>query len=399
MFTCEFCGQEFSTQEELNHHLKKYHKTETFIQKARRIHGDKYNYSEVEYIGYKEKIKIICPEHGPFYQSIYHHLTGCGCKQCGYNKVKNNLTSSTDKFIQKARKIHGNKYDYSKVNYINNRTKVCIICPEHGIFYQKPNIHLNGNGCSRCSNKKRGTTQSFIEESIKIHGNKYDYSKVNYINNRTKVCIICPIHGPFYQIPNIHLHSQGCPKCNGYGHLMTEDFIKISNEIHHGFYNYSKSEYINNKSKILITCPIHGDFYQIASHHMKGHGCPTCRKSKIELEIQKEFPYFEKQKKFEWLKCIGFMSLDFYDKNKNIAIECQGKQHFEISSTSWYGNNFQKQKDVWYRDKLKYQLCKDHGIEIIYYFPEEFLKYNIEFYKDKKCFHNIDDLKKYLETL
>ena len=243
---------------------------------------------------------------------------------------------------------------------------------------------------------KKLNTEDFIKRAKQVHGDKYDYSKVIFTDTKNPVEIICKHHGSFFQTPYSHLHSHGCPLCSGYRHLTTKDFIERSTKIHHGFYNYSKSKYINNKSDVLITCPIHGDFYQKASCHMKGHGCPTCRKSKIELEIQEAFPYFEKQKKFKWLKNISYMSLDFYNSKKHFAIECQGKQHFEISSTSWYGNDFKKQKEVWDRDILKYQQCKEHGIEIIYYFPEEFLKYNIDFYKDKKCFHNIEDLKKFL---
>ena len=121
---------------------------------------------------------------------------------------------TTEQFIEKAKQIHGNKYDYSKVEYVNNHTKVCIICPEHGEFWQTPNSHLNGNGCSSCKGLKKLTTKEFIERAKQVHGNKYDYSKTIYVNKRTKVCIICPIHGEFYQTPHNHVYQkQGCPEC------------------------------------------------------------------------------------------------------------------------------------------------------------------------------------------
>ena len=115
--------------------------------------------------------------------------------------MKKRLT--TEEFIERARKVHGNRYDYSKVEYINDRTKICIICPIHGEFWQKPNNHLNGNGCRQCGILSRSLKRSkckdeFIKEAIIKHNGKYDYSKVDYANNSTKVCIICPIHGEFW---------------------------------------------------------------------------------------------------------------------------------------------------------------------------------------------------------
>ena len=121
-----------------------------------------------------------------------------------------------DEFIKDAIEIHNDKYDYSKVEYVNNRTKVCIICPKHGEFWMKPNSHLSGQGCPKCSGVAKLTTEEFVERAKQIHGDKYDYSKVNYVNARTKVCIICPEHGEFWVIPNDMLHKNvGCRKCNG----------------------------------------------------------------------------------------------------------------------------------------------------------------------------------------
>jgi hypothetical protein len=125
--------------------------TEEFIIKAKCVHGDKYDYSKVEYINNHTKMIIICPEHGEFLQTSEHHLNSFGCKECTYNKKK--LT--TDEFIQKAKLIHSDKYDYSKVNYINNHTKVIIICPVHSDFEQQPTNHLLGKGCSKCVGKNK----------------------------------------------------------------------------------------------------------------------------------------------------------------------------------------------------------------------------------------------------
>ena len=188
---------------------------EEFIAKAREVHGDKYDYSKVEYVGALTKVCIICPEHGEFWQEANSHLRGQGCPKCKYEKQ----TSSTEEFIQKAHKVHGDKYDYSKVEYVGALTKVCIICPEHGEFWQIPSAHLRGQGCPKCKAKKQTcTTDEFIAKAKKIHGDKYDYSKVNYVNRKTKVCIICPKHGEFWQTPNHHLSGCGCPKCGVENH-------------------------------------------------------------------------------------------------------------------------------------------------------------------------------------
>lgn len=125
---------------------------------------------------------------------------------------------TTADFIRKAIAIHGNKYDYSKVEYVNPQSKVCITCPKHGEFEQTPINHLFGKGCPKCSKEKMNsrktlTKEWFVGKAIEVHGDKYDYSKVEYKNNRTKVSIICPEHGEFCQVPSSHLSGHGCPKC------------------------------------------------------------------------------------------------------------------------------------------------------------------------------------------
>ena len=184
--------------------------TEQFIEEARQVHGDKYGYSKVEYVNKHTKICVICPEHGEFWQTPKNHLRGDECPFCA-----GNIKLTTEQFIEKARQVHGDKYDYSKVEYINAYTKVCIICPEHGEFWQTPNNHTNGKcGCPFCASNVKLTTEEFIEKARKVHGDKYDYSKVEYINSHTKVCIICPEHGEFWQTPSIHTDGIcGCPFC------------------------------------------------------------------------------------------------------------------------------------------------------------------------------------------
>ena len=193
---------------------------------------------------------------------------------------------TTEEFIEKAKAIHGDKYDYSKVVYKTSREKVIIICPKHGEFLQSPNCHLNGAGCAKCCNNTKKTTETFIENAMAIHGEKYDYSKVEYINNKIPVCIICPEHGEFYQTPKNHLAlKQGCPKCGieeraKKSTKTTEQFIDEANKVHKSKYDYTKTEYIGATVPTTIICPIHGEFQQTPSLHLTGCGCPKCGRIK-----------------------------------------------------------------------------------------------------------------------
>ena len=175
----------------------------------------------------------------------------------------------TKTFIRKALQKHGDRYDYSKVNYIKSNEKVEIICrvAEHKSFWQTPSHHLHGRGCCICSGRKKSNVEEFVKRAKEIHGDKYDYSKVEYINNRTKIIIICSKHGEFKQTPYSHLNTTGCPICNG--RLMNnESFIEKANKIHGiGTYDYSKSDYINSITPIEIICQKHGSFWQTPHKH------------------------------------------------------------------------------------------------------------------------------------
>ena len=267
--------------------------TEEFIEKAREIHGDKYNYSKVVYKSNKIKVCIICPKHGEFWQKPNDHLNGRGCPSCsGLKKL------SLEEFIRRAKEVHGDKYDYSKVNYINSNTKVCIICLEHGEFWQNPHDHLNGNGCPKCISTFKLTTKEFIRRAKDVHGDKYDYSKTKYVNKRTKICIICPEHGEFWQLPSSHLTGSGCSKCKGMYKPTTEEWIKNAKKVHGNKYDYSKVKYINSRTKVCIICSKHGEFWQTPNDHLNGRGCYCCghgytKKYKFNLlqEFENEYDF------------------------------------------------------------------------------------------------------------
>ena len=287
---------------------------------------------------------------------------------------------TTKEFIEKATNIHGNKYDYSKVEYINNRTNIIIICPKHGEFLQTPNTHLDGCGCGKCSGNKKNNTNEFIIQAKKVHGNRYNYSKTEYINNKTPVCIICPVHGEFWQKPNDHLNGHGCNKCGGTKKLTTEEFIKKSKEIHGDKYDYSKVEYKGSKEKVCLICPKHGEFWISPNSHIsQKQGCKYCKKSKLEDKISlilfdNKISYISQysNKHCGWL---GKQSLDFFLPKYNIAIECQGEQHYKLVKI-WGGENgLNKRKRL---DEIKKEKCKEHNIKIIYVGEDSYAKkYNI----------------------
>lgn len=251
-----------------------------FIWKAIQKHGYKYDYRKVNYIDAKTKVCITCPEHGDFWQLPSMHMQGRGCPICAGKYITNNY------FIIKAKKKHGNKYDYSKVEYINNHTKICIVCQKHGEFWQTPEQHLKGCGCPSCIGRNK-TSEGFVEKLKKIHGDKYDYSKAEYKNNKTKICIICEKHGEFLISPVNMLHGAGCHFCYKESLLLSKtEFIEKAKEAHGNRYDYSKVDYINTKTKVCIVCPKHGEFWQAPNSHLRGQGCFVCKESKLEKKVR-----------------------------------------------------------------------------------------------------------------
>jgi very-short-patch-repair endonuclease len=318
---------------------------------------------------------------GPAYKWAKDH--GIFDKVTSHMEEPKNARSDSKSFIDKSKKIHGDQYDYSKVDYTTSINKVTITCPIHGDFFQKPNDHLKGKGCPGCGVIKlndirkasRRTPQEFINKSQIVHNGKYDYSKTNYIDAKEKVIIICPIHGEFLQSPDRHLYGNGCPKCGDQrvGQKSFDDFLKNASNIHGDKYDYSKVNYKDTLSKITITCPIHGDFEQTPGSHIRlERGCPICKESKGEKLISSILLKYKidniREKRF--LDCVNIsgskkctqLPFDFYLPNLNVCIEYDGKHHF--MAIDYYGGeeSFKRQQ---VRDKLKDQYCKENGIKLI----------------------------------
>lgn len=239
-------------------------------------HGDRYDYSKVVYKSSAEKIEIICREHGSFWQRFGCHKHGSNCPKCRRNP---RITSHQD-LIERFFKIHGDKYDYSKVKYTNAKAKIIITCGIHGDFKQLASNHVRGDGCPKCASHKYIDTEVKIKKFRSVHGDKYDYSKFKYINATTPAIIICPHHGEFKQTIAHHEKGSGCPFCHRvfFGHKrktqeqVIEQFIKV-----HGYkYDYSLVVYKKKTEKVKIICRTHGVFEQLAREHARGSGCREC---------------------------------------------------------------------------------------------------------------------------
>ena len=347
-----------------------------FIEEANIRHDFKYDYSKTQYINKREKVCIICPIHGEFWQEASSHLKGCGCPKCGKESSQKRQSLNTEQFIERAKKVHGNKYDYSKTEYINSSTKVCIICPIHGEFWQRPTEHLRGRGCKKCGDLSVGiknsriTTDEFIERAKKVHGDKYDYSKTEYISPRKKICIIDKEFGEFWMMPYAHLNGQGCPSRRGEkiskaNSKSKKKFIEDAIQIHGDKYDYSKVEYKGAFEKVCIICPKHGEFWQKPTEHLSGCGCPICKSSHLEMEIKNWLDNNNVEYVYQYRnKIFGLQSLDFYLPKYNIAIECQGEQHFR--PVKYFGGikEYNKVKKL---DKIKKEICDNNNIKLIYY--------------------------------
>ena len=297
--------------------------TEEFIEESRKIHGDKYDYSKVEYNNNTTKICIICPIHGEFWQTPKQHLRGQGCPKCGLFKNKRNNKNivkprgkryTEEEFISILKKIYGDAYDYSKVQYKNRCSKITLICKRHGEFTKSATDLMNKKtGCPLC-NRERNTEKNklgkekFIEKANNVFHGLYDYSKVEYINNSTKVEIQCKKHGSFLCTPQNHLHGRGCPICKSESYVY-EDRL----------YNFLKTFIDEN-------------------------------------EIVRQY-------RTEWLS--NNKSIDFFIPKYNLCIEHQGSQHYYL--TRYKEDNEEKLNKRIQNDIEKHNECISNGVKILYF--------------------------------
>ena len=271
-----------------------------------------------------------------------------------------------DEFIGKAKIVHGDKFTYSNITYRNGVSFITIICPIHGEFEQRASSHLEGKGCMKCAGKNRQIgVDLFLNRAKLVHGDKFDYSLItDYKECKAHLNVICKKHGSFKISADHHINrGQGCPKCKLLG---LDGFINKANKIHDNKYSYSNVIYINNKTNVDIKCPIHGEFNQRVTDHLRGSGCPVCAESKGEREIGKILTdrniTFIKQYRFPNCKYKRSLPFDFYLPEFNICIEFNGRQHYEPVTHFGGNNQFITQER---RDKIKTLYCLNNNIPLI----------------------------------
>ena len=389
---CSICGNEYAkTHRKYNYG--------GFKSLSKQRFNDEYEFPNIkeEYENSHSKITIKHKVCGRIFKKIAgDHLTskngGCPCFRTieikkEKIKIDKNIVSKIEKslkfdimFKEINEKIN-NQFSYDKSEYVNNSTPITFHCNKcNRNFKRKPTVFINSNhNCAYCSTEKRNiryTTEEWITKAKEIHGDKYDYSKVEYNKTDDKVCVIChkkdefgEEHGEFWVTPHSHtgLLKTGCPKCSN-KYSDKERFIKLANKKYNNYYDYSKVEYVNATTDVIIICPKHGEFKTTPNRHLNNSTCPLCNESSLEhtirLLLEENNIRYEFQKTFEWLKYESHMFLDFYLTDYSIAIECQGEQHFK--PIDFFGGE-DELKIIKERDRIKRQLCEENNIKLLYY--------------------------------
>lgn len=354
-----------------------------FLSEARKVHGDKYTY---RFDQGKNRVTVICPEHGEFVQNRYSHLSGCGCKECYRERRKNKNKDQkllTERWIKKARSVHGDKYDYSKSVYKSAKEKILIICPEHGEFLQTASEHTGGKGCPKCGierNRQRFIfdKEKMIEAARKVHGDKYEYVG-EYHGMRKNMVMKCPIHGEFSMLPTNHIHGKkGCPecgkiKCRESNTMTTEQFIERCKAAHGDKYDYSNTVYNGWNNEFEYVChkkyangDEHGVIRQKPSVHLlMDCGCPKCGRtvSKAEHEIADYVRQYADIVQNTRSVLPSHKELDIYVPSLKLGIEYNGM--------AWHSEAHGKGRH-YHLDKLNE--CNENGIKLINILEYEYLK-------------------------
>lgn len=276
---------------------------------------------------------------------------------------------TTEEFILRAKKVHGDKFNYSKVDYKGIGTRIIVMCPDHGEFYPLPSNHLHDKGCRKCCGLAKSNTAEFIEKAKRVHEDKYDYSQVAYRTARAPVNIVCSLHGKFAQKPNNHLSGEGCRQCGNISKTLTiNEFIERAKKIHGDKFDYRKAEYKHNTLPVNIICPTHGQFTQTADDHLQGRGCTSCSESHGERKIATTLDAlkvpFQREYRFSTCRNINRLPFDFFFEidNSRFCIEYQGEQHYRAIDY-WGGEKTLNRINK--NDKIKKEWCKKNEVFLL----------------------------------
>tara|TARA_Y100000310_G_C20697629_1_gene826825 strand:+ start:3851 stop:5029 length:1179 start_codon:yes stop_codon:yes gene_type:complete len=360
-----------------------------FIERARKIHSNRFDYSKVVFKGVTRKISIICLVHGSFQQTPAGHLSGRGCRKCGSKIAIPPMTQ--EEFVKKAKAAYGDRYNYSETIYRNYRTKIKAKCNLHGCyFWVTPRNHIQGRGCKVCGKISGAeelsklfalTAEEFILAARSIHGRKYDYSRVDYKNSATDIWIGCSMHGFWSTRPGQHIYKgSGCPQCGietttrKCTHSL-EDFIEKAGRVHgQDKFDYSKVDYCNSGTKVCIVCnDCKNDFWQMPAAHLSNHGCPYCKRKNEKLlyallkiqfsfcQIKTHYKIWDSYRDYKHRRYCDFWLENLHTK---VMIEYDGEQHFKPVRFNSISQGkaekiFERQKKV---DKLDAEFCKQNNI-------------------------------------
>jgi len=296
------------------------------VVRAREAHGDEFIYRNENWTGASGMIVYECKVHGRVEQIYRDHIRGIGCRQCGYETAASQRRMSLKEFVNRARSIHGDVYDYPDTLPLRN-DPIRIVCRTHGAFYQKRSEHFAGHGCHTCGGRKRRTTEQYIEDARARHGDRFSYDRTVFVRTTDKLIVTCGVHGDFLVNANAHLLGNGCMDCAGLRRRTTEQFVEKARDRFGDRYDYSLVEYVNSSLEVTIVCHSHGPFEQRPIYHLvNAVGCPKCTYSVSRPESQ-------------WLDDLGIdqslrqarirlkgksRSVDAYDPETNTVYEFWG---------------------------------------------------------------------------
>lgn len=351
-----------------------------FLESARLIHGNKFDYSKVRYVNSRTKVEVICPAHGSFHVTPSNHIRHrSGCPRCKSERLKSENRRPWDSVLSEFIEVHGSRYDYANSIFLDMSTKISVICRDHGQFDITPANHRRGRGCSKCASLGRGKQRrlslaEFVTSARAVHGNAYDYSATDYVTAADPVTIVCPSHGEFSQSPNSHLSGRGCPQCaldRRYQKraLSTSDFVARAVEVHGATYDYSKVEYTNMDTSVIISCHKHGDFAKIPYEHLNGSGCNRCNSkgtSRAEDELRVYLESLGLTVTTNRRDLIPPYEIDLYVEELNLGIEYCG--------LFWHSERY---RDQGYH-LMKHKMAASCGIRLITLFEDEWVYHRIK---------------------
>ena len=353
-----------------------------FVAKARAKHGEAYVYDEATYTGMANKVRVLCPAHGEFWQRAADHVGGKGCPACGRESAGRRQRAvvrvTAEVFLDRARQVHGVRYDYDLTTYTGTAGTVVAICPDHGRFEQGAQIHLGGSGCPVCGSEKARQSKTtpfskFVERAMVAHGGKYTYEEEGYTNTAGRVRAVCPEHGAFQTFCHSHLAGSGCPVCareacsakrTGALRVTAEEFAHRATLAHAGKYAYCGDSYQGVSHKLKVTCPTHGPFWQVAASHLYNKkGCPKCANggpSKGETALADLLGHLTTVVRNS-RGIIAPQELDIYLPDHNLAVEYCGLY--------WHGEHYRS--GTYHATKQTAAAAK--GIKLMTVFEDEWL--------------------------